>query len=65
VAGAGDEAGGGVGRYHHHHLTLRSGPQGRVSKGGQQHDWLPPFETHRFAVLLRVRLSVSQQGWKP
>jgi hypothetical protein len=27
----------------------------RVSKGGQQHDWFPPFETHRFAMLLRVR----------
>jgi hypothetical protein len=28
----------------------------RVSKGGQQYDWLPPFETRRFATLLRVRL---------
>jgi hypothetical protein len=22
---------------------LRSGPEGRVSKNGQQHDWVPPF----------------------
>ena len=27
----------------------------RVSKGGQHQDWFPPFETHRFAMLLRVR----------
>lgn len=25
------------------------------SKDGQQHDWLPPFETRRFATILRVR----------
>jgi hypothetical protein len=29
-----------------HHLTLRSGPQGRVSKGGDEHiACCPPFET--------------------
>ena len=27
-----------------------------LRKGGQQHDWFPPFETHRYAVLLRVRI---------
>jgi hypothetical protein len=36
-------------------LTLRSGPKGRVSKGCQQHDWFPPFETRACGVLLRVR----------
>jgi hypothetical protein len=50
---------------HHHYLTLRSAPleylgvySGRVSKGGQHHDWSPSFETHRFAMLLRMRLAV-------
>ena len=38
------------------HLILRSGPQARVSKDGQQQDWGPPFETQRYALLLRVRL---------
>jgi hypothetical protein len=52
VASGRNEAGGRVSQAQH--LTLRSGPQGRVSKGGN-HDWLRPFETHRYAVLLRVR----------
>jgi len=31
---------------HYHHLTLRSGPQGRVSKGGNEHpSYCPSFET--------------------
>ena len=37
------------------HLTLRSGSQGRVSKGGLHHDMLPSFETPRYARLLRMR----------
>jgi len=38
------------------HLTLRSGPQDRVSKGGSEHRvWHPSFETHAFGVLLRMR----------
>ena len=35
-------------------LTLRSGPKGRVSKGGPQTRPCPPFET-RASRLLRVR----------
>jgi hypothetical protein len=35
-------------------LTLRSARRARL-EGWQQHDWFAPFETHRFAVLLRVR----------
>ena len=30
-------------------------PQGRVSKGGQRQTGGPSFETHRCAMLLRVR----------
>ncbi len=38
------------------HLTLRSGPQGRVSKGRREHPACGrPFETRRYAALLRVR----------
>jgi competence protein ComEA len=36
-------------------LILRSRAQRGVSKDGQQQDWGRPFETHRFAMLLRVR----------
>ncbi len=37
-------------------LPWRSGLKGRVSKGGQQHNLaFPPSETHRYAMLLRVR----------
>jgi hypothetical protein len=43
-------------------LILRSAPleylgvnSVRVSKDGQQRDWFSPFETRRFAPLLRVR----------
>ena len=37
-------------------LTLRSGPKGRVSKGGQPARCsFPAFETPRFARLLRMR----------
>jgi len=35
------------------YLILRSAPQGRVSKDGQQARCaFPPFETHRCAMLL-------------
>jgi hypothetical protein len=36
-------------------LTLRSGPQDRVSKGGLRSWCSPSFETPRFAWLLRMR----------
>jgi hypothetical protein len=37
-------------------LTLRSGPKDRVSKGGIEHlACCPSFETHRRAMLLRMR----------
>ncbi len=36
-------------------LILRSTPQACVSKDGQKHGWLPPFETPRGARLLWVR----------
>ncbi len=37
-------------------LTLRSGPQDRVSKGGNEHHAsCPSFETLRYAQLLRMR----------
>ena len=37
-------------------LTLRSGPQDRVSKGGHKyHAGGASFETHAFGVLLRMR----------
>src|SRR6266851_2877204 len=36
-------------------LILRSRAERGVSKDGQQQDWGRPFETHRFAMLLRVR----------
>src|SRR5437763_9635378 len=36
-------------------LILRSVAKRRVSKDGQHQDWIPPFETHAFGVLLRVR----------
>jgi hypothetical protein len=39
-------------------LILRSTPQVCVSKDGLQRDWCPPFETPRFARLLRVRCRV-------
>jgi hypothetical protein len=34
----------------------------RVSKGGQHHDCVPPFETHRYAMLLRVRFGPVHCG---
>jgi hypothetical protein len=40
-------------------LILRSTPQACVSKDGQQHDWLPPFEMPRGARLLRVRFLLN------
>ena len=47
---------------HSHPLTL-SRPQCGVSKGGREHRaCCPPFETHRYAMLLRVRESGLQQG---
>ena len=39
-------------------------PEGRVSKGGQRHDWFPPFETHRYAVLDRVRWRWGLLEWR-
>src|SRR5438093_2962980 len=39
-------------------LILRSRAQRGVSKDGQQRDWRRPFETRRFAMLLRVRRSL-------
>ena len=40
------------------YLILRSAAKRRVSKDGQQARCaFPPFETHRCAMLLRVRLS--------
>ena len=39
-----------------HVLTLRSIAKRRVSKGGNEHRvCCPSFETHRFAMLLRMR----------
>jgi len=38
-----------------HDLILRSRATRGVSKGGQQQDWFPSFETHAFGVLLRMR----------
>jgi hypothetical protein len=44
-------------RHEHFHLTLRSGLQGRVSKGRNEHYvCCASFETLRFARLLRMRL---------
>ena len=40
-------------------LILRSRALRGVSKDGPQHDWIRPFETHRCAMLLRVRFGVS------
>jgi hypothetical protein len=41
-------------------LILRSGPQGRVSKGGHEHRvCCPSFETPRCARLLRVRFYLA------
>src|SRR5437879_8805653 len=37
------------------HLILRSRAQRGVSKDGNQTRCCPPFETHRFAMLLRAR----------
>jgi hypothetical protein len=34
----------------------------RVSKGGQHHDCVPPFETHRYAMLLRARFGSVHCG---
>jgi hypothetical protein len=32
------------------------------SKHGQRQDWCPPFETHRFAVLLRLVGLAAMRG---
>ena len=45
-----------------HRLTLRSGPQGRVSKGGIRHRCCPSFETPRYARLLRMRSALISRG---
>jgi hypothetical protein len=49
------------------HLILRSTPKACVSKDGQQAGYsFPPFETHRYAMLLRVRFAGSTNSeWAP
>ena len=43
-----------------HRLILRSAPQERISKDGHQARCsFAPFETHRCAMLLRVRLETG------
>jgi hypothetical protein len=45
-----------------YHLTLRRARSARL-EGRQHHDCIPPFETHRFAALLRVRWFWGNGTW--